>query len=350
MKIVAIDTSCDETSVAITDGVRVVSNVISSQVRFHKKFGGVVPFLAQRLHGERIGAVTDLALQRAGLSWSMLDALAVTYGPGLAPALQVGVQFAREKAQEHTLPLYAVNHMVGHVLSPLVQTGTRPRPQVAYPALGILVSGKHTELVYIPTLGDFQIIGHTLDDALGEAYDKVARLLGLGYPGGAVLAKLAEEGDAKRFELPIPMIRSGNLHLSYSGLKNAARLLVAEVEPKNRQDVADISAVFEYVAQASLLSKVETALKQYDCRSILLGGGVAVNMPLRRHVRAMAKKYGIDLHVPANKKLCTDNAAMIGVAGYLGVQHGQQPVDPTVLDRVPNLSIEAGFNLIQPLR
>ncbi len=345
MKILAIDTSCDETSAAVVNDRRILSNVISSQVRFHKKYGGVVPFLAQRLHKERIDAVVELALQRAGCGMSDIDALAVTYGPGLAPALQVGIETARTLALSHTLPLYPINHMAGHIASCFAQTGSRVPADLELPALAVLVSGKHSDLVYFERFGEFTILGQTLDDAIGEAYDKIARMLGLGYPGGRIVAKLAEEGDPTRFALPIPMQNSGDLNLSYSGLKNAARLVIEAAREAaggelDRQTICDICAIFEEVAQKSLLLKVESALRQRpEVRTVLLGGGVAANVALRRRLRSLARQYDVQLVVPANLKLCTDNAAMIGVAASMAIEEGAKPVEPGSVDRVPGLAL-----------
>ncbi|MEI6477915.1 MAG: tRNA (adenosine(37)-N6)-threonylcarbamoyltransferase complex transferase subunit TsaD [bacterium] len=342
MIILAIDTSCDETSVAVVDGRRILSNVVSSQIRYHRKFGGVVPFLAQRLHKERIDSVLELAVERSGLSWNQIEAIAVTQGPGLAPALQVGIEKARDLSARHNLPLYAINHMAGHIASCLAQTGSR-KPEVTYPALAVLVSGGHSELVLMKSFGDFQVIGETLDDALGEAYDKVAIMLGLGYPGGRLVAKLAKEGNPDAFPLPIAMRYSKDLNLSYSGLKNAVRLVTLACKEESggaltATQINDICASFQNVAQQSLLVKVEKALKDHpEVSSILLAGGVAANAELRRRLRSLAKKYQLSFHVPANLKLCTDNAAMIGVAASLGIENTLQPSAPEAIDRKPGL-------------
>lgn len=349
MIILAIDTSCDETSVAVTSGTKVLSNVISSQVRYHKKFGGVVPFLAQRLHKERIDAVIQLALQRAALSPVDLDAVAVTVGPGLAPALEVGIQKAKELAKTGQKPLYPVNHMVGHIASCYAQIGSK-KPSFAHPYLALLVSGGHTELVYSPKFGHFQILGQTLDDALGEAYDKLAKMLGLGYPGGKLVSQLAEKGNPEAYSLPVPMQHSPDLNFSYSGLKNAARLLIHELKENThahvmtKEEIQDVCAVFQRVAQEAVLIKVEKALKQYpEVRGLLFAGGVAANAQLRRKLRFLCKKYAVQLTVPANLALCTDNAAMIGIAAFLGAQNGQKPVRAVNIDRKPGLTVEEAF-------
>jgi N6-L-threonylcarbamoyladenine synthase len=340
MKILAIDTSCDETSVAVTEGARILTNVVSTQVRYHKKFGGVVPFLAQRLHKSRIDSVVELALERAG--HPNVDAIAVTYGPGLAPALQVGIEKAKQLAADMQLPLYAVNHMAGHIAASYAVTG-RKVVMPEFPVLAVLVSGGHTEMVLMHSFGEFEIIGQTLDDALGEAYDKVAKMLGLGYPGGKLVAKLAREGNAQAYYLPIPMLRSGDLNVSYSGLKNACRLLIEKLsaEGLNRKIIADICASFERVAQASMLAKVEKALIAHpEVRQVVLGGGVAANTEFRKKLRALCRPRDLELLTPPRLNLCADNAAMIGIAAHFGVVSGLVPADPITLDRVPYLSLE----------
>lgn len=345
MKILALDTSCDDTSTAVVDGLKVESNVISSQVRYHKKFGGVVPFLAQRLHKERIDSVVELALKRAEIDPLRLDAIAVTVGPGLAPALEVGIQKAKTLAEKWNLPIYRVNHMAGHLASSLTQVGSRVN-QVEFPVLGLLVSGGHTELVYAKKWGDFKLLGQTLDDALGEAYDKLSKMLGMGYPGGPLIAKLAEKGEASRYELPIPLKYSKDYNFSYSGLKNASRLLIETLRAEspdgvlNRAQIEDLAASFEKVAQTAIVLKVEKVLHDYpECQYLLLGGGVAANTVLRRRLRVACKPFGVKLITPLHRFLCTDNAAMIGVAAYLDYLAGKKPDKISELDRKPGLLI-----------
>ncbi|MCC2631868.1 MAG: DNA-binding/iron metalloprotein/AP endonuclease, O-sialoglycoprotein endopeptidase [Patescibacteria group bacterium] len=343
--ILAIDTSCDDTSAAVCDGRKVLSNVVSSQVRYHNKFGGVVPFLAQRLHKERIDSVVELAIQRSGYSWKDIEAVAVTEGPGLAPALQVGIEKAKHLCIDHNLPLYAINHMAGHIASCFAITGSKV-PSIELPALALLVSGNHTELVPLERFGSFSVIGHTLDDSVGEAYDKVGRMLGFGYPGGKIVAKMADAGDPSVYKLPIPMQKSGDLNFSYSGLKNAVRLLIYEVKggththTMEKHEIENICASFQEVAQASLIQKLERALKERpEIKSILVAGGVSSNAVLRRKVRSLAGRYDLTVHVPPRQNLCGDNAAMIGVAAFLGIGAGQKPVKHEELDRKPALSL-----------
>jgi N6-L-threonylcarbamoyladenine synthase len=336
MTILAIDTSCDETSVAVTCDRQVLSSVVSSQIRYHRKFGGVVPFLAGRLHTERISRVTELALQRAGLTWSEIDVLAVTAGPGLAPALEAGISYAKTLSAEHNLPLYAVHHMLGHIASCWAH-GSRVLPAPSLPAIAVLVSGGHTEIDHISEDGIVQILGCTRDDALGEAYDKVARLLGLGYPGGVLLARLAEEGDASQYPLPIAMERSGDLDVSYSGIKTAVRYLVEELGTLSAVQTRDIAASFVHAAHETIARKVLKALDQHPVESIVLAGGVAANTALRARLRQDARAQHLPLVTPFRKQLCTDNAAMIGVAAWWGIERGQKPVILETLEREPGI-------------
>lgn len=333
MTFLAIDTSCDETSVAVTEKTTIRANVISSQVKEHAEFGGVVPFLAQRLHRERIEAVIELAFREAKTAWNDIDAIAVTYGPGLAPALEVGLETAQKLAETHQKPLYAINHMAGHIAS--VYTVVEPK----YPLLALLLSGGHSEMVLVQSFGDFKIIGQTLDDALGEAYDKVAKMLGLGYPGGRLLAEAAQRGNPEAYELPIPMKNSGDLNLSYSGLKNAVRLLINDLGELDNQKVADVAACFERVAQESVMMKLKKALQQNpEVNQLAFGGGVAANTVLREKLRRVCEEHSVELLIPENMALCTDNAAMIGLAAWFGIGAGLQATTGRV-ERVPYLSL-----------
>ena len=350
MNILAIDTSCDETSVAIVRGTTIVSSVISSQVRYHKKYGGVVPFLAQRLHAERIDAVIEIALTRAGLLITNIDAIAVTYGPGLAPALQVGIATSVQLATQYSLPLYPINHMVGHIASVYAQVGSKVRSSNMIPTLALVVSGGHTELVLFNSFSEFTVIGRTLDDAVGEAYDKVAKMLGLGYPGGKLVAKLALEGNFDTYALPVPMLHSGDLNFSYSGLKNAVRLVIEKAKggtydhPLTKLQICDVCASFQAVALRSLMVKLEKALSIHpEVEQVVLVGGVAANTELRKLMRGIARKRGLKLLLPPTLSLCTDNAAMIGVAAFLGINAGLAPAVPADVDRVPNLKTSVAF-------
>lgn len=320
MKVLAIESSCDETAVAVIDAhgdtVTVLSNVISSQVALHAKFGGVVPALAAREHAANIGHVFQAALEQAGITDPErdIDLLAVTRGPGLGPALLVGLMFARTLAWSWNKPLIGVNHMDGHVHSNWLE----PKEPVGdiFPALNLIVSGGHTELVLMRSHTDYEIIGETQDDAIGEAFDKVARLLDLGYPGGPAISKLALSGNPDAYPLPRPMAKSENYHFSYSGLKTAVLYLIRDLGgPLTDSQKADIAASFQYAAVDVLLGKTSRAAQAYNVKAILLSGGVSANTLLRERLHHLATELGIRYFCP-EMKYTTDNAAMIAAAGY----------------------------------
>lgn len=343
MLILAIDTSCDDTSCAVLRDTKVLSNVISSQVEAHAAWGGVVPSIARREHELLIQPVVEKALQMAKVSMKEIDAIAVTYGPGLAIALGVGIDKAQELARTYKKQLIGVNHMEGHLLSVLAnsQLANSQSCTLQFPSLGLLVSGNHTELVLIHAIGSYQILGQTLDDAIGEAFDKVARALGLGYPGGAVLAKLAEQGNSQAYNLPIPMRGVKSFDFSYSGLKAAVMRVMKEKADTglNQQDVADIAASFQRVAIQHVLDKTTRALETHFPHSLLLGGGVAANILLRKELRKLCKKHGVHLLIPSSKKFCMDNAAMIGVVAYFKAQRNEFAKSEHDVDRQPNAII-----------
>ncbi len=337
--ILSIETSLDDTCAAVTRGLRVISNVVSSQTSHHAAWGGTVPDIAKRLHKEWLPKVVALALKKAGNP--KLDAIAVTRGPGLAPSLEQGIAYAKLLANQSNLPLIAVNHMEGHLLSSFAQTknGTRGLPVPLYPALGFLISGGHTELVLMRGLGDYQLLGATLDDAAGEAYDKVARLLLLGYPGGPILADMATRGTPK-YHLPEPMTTRADLNFSFSGLKTAARQYLEREKPKlTKEFIQDFAASFQAAVFKHLMKRLRRGIDLHTPQMLLLGGGVVSNIALRDTTRALAKEYGLPVYYPYTKKLITDNAAMIGVAAYYQYQRGDF-TDPASLDRLPNLNFE----------
>jgi N6-L-threonylcarbamoyladenine synthase len=343
MYILAIDTSCDETSVAISNNVRILANIISSQIDLHKSWGGVVPSIAQRAHRERIDGAIQEALKRAQLTAEQIDVFAVTYGPGLAIALEVGVSKAKQLAIQYNKPLVAVNHMAGHIYANFAQTknGTAAVSEVQYPALALLVSGGHTEMVIMHEDGQLEIIGATLDDAMGEAYDKVAKMLNLGYPGGPIVAELADEGDPKAYSFPIPMKHSGDLNFSFSGLKTAVLYTIKKIKENEndreltRQEIVDIAASFQSAAFQSIAHKLIKAVEAHGIRHILLGGGVIANTKFRQAIRTAVKSHGVTVSYPDLDKLCTDNAAMIAVAAYYQAQRGDFVKDIEALDRDP---------------
>jgi len=325
MTILAIDTSCDETSAAVVKNQNIISNVISSQVDLHKKWGGVVPDIARRAHTENIDLVVKEALSRARCKESDIDYFAATYGPGLAIALEIGLKKAQSLAIQHKKPFIPVNHMEGHLLSSFALNSKGSpvgRPDIKdMPMIGLLVSGGHTELILIKGAGDYTKLGETLDDAAGEAFDKVATMLELGYPGGPIISEFAKKGSAGRFSLPIPMEKSPDLNFSYSGLKTACLYKITAIrEGAPAKDAAswvnDFCADFVESVVQSLVVKLEAAVDQYPVSGVLLGGGVISNTHLRSRIRAAMRKRNIPLYYPFSPKLFTDNAAMIGVAAF----------------------------------
>ena len=321
--ILAIETSCDDTCAAVLDGPRILSSLISSQAEAHAAFGGVVPEVASRHHLELTAPVVEAALREAGVSLDDVDAVAATAGPGLIGALLVGISTAKAIAAARRLPLIPVDHLQGHVAANFLE----PEP-LEPPFLCLVASGGHTLLAGVTDHAGYELLGQTLDDAAGEAFDKSARLLGLGYPGGPALQKLAEQGDPTAFEMPVAMARDPGLDFSFSGLKTAlvyrCRELGEEGVAKYR---ADLAACFQAAVVGQLISKLKRALKKGDWEAVALGGGVAANGPLRAAVAELCEERGVRLKlVPGT--LCTDNAAMIGSAaryapaleypGYLG--------------------------------
>lgn len=349
--ILAIDTSCDETCAAVSYGRKILSNVISSQINLHAPYGGVVPRLAKRAHQDKIEWVVKKALERSVLKrlklrqqpeknskrtdLSGINAIAVTVGPGLAPALEVGISFAKNLALKYKKPLIAINHMEGHLLSSLANMeGSEP----SLPALGLLASGGHTQLVLVKSIGDYQLLGETLDDAAGEALDKLAKMLQLGYPGGPIIEQLAKEGNPDTIPLPIPLQHSKNLNFSFSGLKTAA-LYITQKCYKGRTFVTNMCASFQQAIAKSLTTKLQKAIEQYQPKSIWLGGGVFSNLYFRGQIRLVAKQCSLPLYLPYSKKLYTDNAAMICVAASFRFNKGLSFVkDIRVFDRQPNLN------------
>ncbi|HHP50961.1 MAG TPA: tRNA (adenosine(37)-N6)-threonylcarbamoyltransferase complex transferase subunit TsaD [Moorella mulderi] len=310
--ILGIETSCDETSAAVVrDGQEILSNVVASQIEIHRRYGGVVPEIASRHHMENIGPVVEEALQRAGVHFQDLHGIAVTHGPGLVGALLVGVSYAKAAAFALQKPLMAVHHLLGHIYAAFLSHRRLPLPAVA-----LIVSGGHTELVYMEDHGKLEILGSTRDDAAGEAFDKVARVLGLPYPGGPELELLAQGGDPEAIKFPRAWLEEGSLDFSFSGLKTAVinhlRQAAARGEHVNR---ADVAASFQEAVVDVLVGKSIEAARRKKARSLLLVGGVAANRRLRSRMEEEARKIGLPLFSPP-LNLCTDNAAMIACAGY----------------------------------
>lgn len=341
--ILAIETSLDDTSAAITSGNRVLSNVVASQVKFHEEWGGTVPDIARRKHQEWIELVIMKAIKQAGVGEKEIDAVAVTYGPGLAPSLEVGIDHAKMWAIKLSVPLIPVNHLEGHLLSSLAQNskgkGGISEHELGLPALGFLISGGHTELVLMKAIGEYLLLGETLDDAAGEAYDKVARMLKLGYPGGPILSEMAKTGTP-RYHLPTPMVGRKDLNFSFSGLKTAALNALKKLEdvPHDRQFVADFSASFQQAASQHLMKKLDQAIVLYSPQTIVLGGGVVSNVTLRQAARKVARQHGVTARIPYISKLFTDNAGMIGVAAWYQWKQGRVIEKAMEIERQPNLN------------
>jgi tRNA N6-adenosine threonylcarbamoyltransferase len=319
-----IETSCDETSVALVeDGRRVLSNVIHSQVDLHKEFGGVVPELAARDHLERLPYLLDRAFEKAGARPDDVAMIAVTRGPGLAGCLLVGVGVAEGLSASWSRPLVGVNHLWGHIYAAFLT-----QPDLEPPLLGLVVSGAHSDLVYMPRHGQFEVLGRTRDDAAGEAFDKAARMLGLGFPGGPALDRLARSGDARRQRLPMPSLP--RLEYSFSGLKTALLYRLRDLgENVPDEDKADLAAAFEHSVVESLIDKLNRAMLQRpQLNEVVVCGGVAANTLLRRRAEEMVS-FRARLTMPS-LELCTDNAAMIASAGYFGPVQQTATVDPSL--------------------
>ena len=330
MIVLGIESSCDETGVALYNtapwesgqpaSLGILGQGLHSQIAMHRDYGGVVPELASRDHIRRVLPLLDQSLTEARLKLSDIDAIAYTQGPGLAGALLVGSAFAKSLAQGLKIPTIGVHHLEGHLLSPLLGSSA---PQ--FPFVALLVSGGHTQLMLVKEIGQYELLGETVDDAAGEAFDKTAKLLGLDYPGGAALSALAEKGQAGRFNLPRPMLHSGDFDFSFSGLKTAVLNQVKQFEAKSitntgevAQFHADLARGFVEALVAVLLRKSEKAIEQTGCHDLVLAGGVAANKQLRNALNASALKHGFSVHYPP-MELCTDNGVMIAFAGALRI-------------------------------
>ena len=312
--ILAIESSCDETSVAVLKNDKdLLSNIIASQVESHKRFGGVVPEVASRHHVEVVTLCIEDALKEAGIVAQDLDAVAVTYGPGLVGALLVGLSAAKAFAWAHGLPLIPVNHMAGHLMA------AREVKELTYPLMALLVSGGHTELVYVPEAGVYQIIGETRDDAVGEAYDKVGRVMGLAYPAGREIDQLAHQGQDV-YDFPRAMIKDDNLEFSFSGLKSAFINLHHNAQQKGEELVLeDLCASFQAAVMDILLVKTKKALEKYPVRGLVVAGGVAANQGLRE--RLAEEIRDVEVIIPP-LRLCGDNAGMIALAAAIEFEKG----------------------------
>ena len=376
-KILAIDTSCDDSSASVVEGRVILSNIVASQNQIHKAYGGVFPTLAKQEHKKNIDPTINLAMKQAQVNWSEIDAIAVTIGPGLAPALEVGIEKAKELAKKYKKKIIAINHIEAHALSPLAITLSKSTKKItklkkSLPSLAMVISGGHSEFILVDEIGHYQKISQTIDDAAGECLDKVGRLLNLGYPAGPLLEKFAKKGQPGKFVFPKAMTSQANFDLSFSGLKTSARNLIADLEKQgqlNKQTTYDLALAIQTTVFEQIAYKLERILFSQNLEQMLypnrdfmkhlkkgqaiptkineiwLGGGVAANINLRKTIRKVLRKYQqlsgkkITLKVPYSKKLCGDNAAMIGLVAsfkYLKNEFTQE----NQLDRQPNLSIK----------
>ncbi|HEY8085792.1 MAG TPA: tRNA (adenosine(37)-N6)-threonylcarbamoyltransferase complex transferase subunit TsaD [Methylophilaceae bacterium] len=317
MLVLGIESSCDETGIALYDTQRgLLAHALHSQVKMHAEYGGVVPELASRDHIRRALPLTNKVLADANAKLSDIEAIAYTQGPGLAGALLVGASIAESLAFALNVPTLGVHHLEGHLLSPLLEENPP-----AFPFVALLVSGGHTQLMRVSGIGDYELLGDTLDDAAGEAFDKTAKLLGLDYPGGPALSKLAGQGKP-HFKLPRPMLKSGDLNFSFSGLKTAVLTLVNNHQPLDETARADIAFAFQEAIVEVLTTKCATALKQTGLKSLIVSGGVGANRQLRESLNKTAEQKGWKVAYP-RLEFCTDNGAMIAFAGAMRMKHVQ---------------------------
>ena len=317
MLILGIETSCDETGVALYDSTRgLLGHALHTQAALHAEYGGVVPELASRDHIRRVLPLTREVLAQAGVALADIDAVAYTAGPGLAGALLVGAGVAQGLAWSLGVPAVGIHHLEGHLLAPLME---KPAPE--FPFIALLVSGGHTQLMRVSGVGRYELLGETLDDAAGEAFDKTAQLLGIGYPGGPQIAKLAEQGRAGRIKLPRPMLHSHDLNFSFSGLKTAVMLQVKD-RALDAQARADVAAEFQAAIVDVLVAKSAAAIAQSGLARLVVAGGVGANIELRARLSAAARRAGFEVFYPA-PQFCTDNGAMIAFAAAMRLQNTQ---------------------------
>lgn len=330
----AIESSCDETSAAVLRGGRtVLSNIIATQIPIHQKFGGVVPEIASRKHIVNIMPVIDEAISKAGVELKDIDQVAVTYGPGLAGALLVGVSAAKSLAFSLDVPLIGVNHLEGHIFANFIS-----HPDLKPPFVSLVVSGGHTSLVHVKGYNSFSLMGQTRDDAAGEAFDKVARVMGLPYPGGPQIDRLAKEGNPEAIDFPKALQNKGNYEFSFSGLKSAVLNYLNSMKLKGIEvNKADVAASFQNTVIEVLIGKALQAIKETCCNTLVLAGGVAANSSLEARLRAAAERNNIRFCYP-DKILCTDNAAMIGCRGYYQAEAGS--FSNLYLNAVPGLALQ----------
>ena len=324
-----IETSCDETALCLLetqgDEYKIIANIVHSQIELHKEYGGVFPMLAKREHIKNLPILYKKLLEEAKITETEINAIAVTQGPGLEPALWTGIVFAKELGKKLSVPVIPVNHMEGHIVSTLLKNSLsslnfeKLKP-LEFPSLALLISGGHTEIVMIKDLGNYKILGRTMDDAVGEAFDKTARMLGLPYPGGPEISKMAEEARKinlpKTISLPRPMIHSKNMDFSFSGLKTAVLYTIKEIGELSENQKREICWEFEDAVTEVLVSKVRKALEENEYKILIIGGGVVANRHIRKAFESLAKECDVPLYLPADG-LTGDNALMIALAGSL---------------------------------
>ena len=335
MIVLGIESSCDETAAAVVrDGRQILSSVVSSQVDFHSKYGGVVPEIASRKHIEAVVPVVEESLERAELTLEGVEGIAVTKGPGLVGSLLIGISFAKALAYVTGLPLIGVNHLEGHLTSIFLE-----KPDMQFPFVGLVVSGGHTNLYHVKGRGNYTFVGQTRDDAAGEALDKVAKLLGLGYPGGMVIDRMAREGSASAIDFPRALIARDSLDFSFSGIKTSVLHYVkrhgGEISDEQRKDIV---ASFQEAVVDVLVTKVFQAARQYGVESVVIAGGVAANTRLREKVICEGARENVCVFIPS-PVLCTDNAAMIAAAGDYYLAKGM--TSPLTLDASSRLPLGA---------
>lgn len=359
MKILAIETSCDDTCAAVLENDSVLSNIISSQTDLHAKWGGVVPDIAKRAHQERIEAVIAEAIIRSQLirlsdrqiknkkkmeqivtqGMKEIDVIGVTQGPGLAIALGIGVNKAKELAIKYNKKLVAVNHIEGHILANFLKNQNgQPKRKIKFPALALTVSGGHTKIVLVNDFGKYEVVGETLDDAAGEALDKAAKMLGLGYPGGPIIERLSKGGEINFLDLPHPLADKKILDYSFSGLKTSFYYKVKDW-PKDKvyKNLNNLAATFQNAVFETLLRKYKLAIEKYQPKLLLASGGVLSNLELRKRLRKLAKEVDLPIYMPTHKNLNTDNAAMIGLVAYQKALKNEFVKNVEELDRDPRM-------------